>query len=375
MSFYGIGHDLFRLAVEASPAAMIVTTPDGVIQFANAETERMFGYPLQELLGQSVDLLVPLPLRKNHVALRKGFLANPEKRPMGAGGDLKATRRNGSEFPVEIGLAPIGTETGLLVLATVLDITARREAECALAQRACELERANGRLVQFAYIASHDLQEPLRKIAAFSDLLEQAIGSSNEAEMMQANRVIRKSALRARNLVDDLLTYSRTINDTQQLQELDLRDEIEAALSDLSQSIEETNAVMLVEMLHTKFKADRSQFARLMQNILSNAIKYRKPNMAPRILIKSSPAENGSFVLNISDNGIGFEEKYAQTIFEPFKRLHSQTQYPGTGIGLAICKSIVDRHGWSLAIKSAPGDGATFSITIHKITESPEAPQ
>jgi len=192
---------------------------------------------------------------------------------------------------------------------------------------------------------------------------------------MQANRVIRKSALRARNLVDDLLTYSRTINDTQQLQELDLRDEIEAALSDLSQSIEETNAVMLVEMLHTKFKADRSQFARLMQNILSNAIKYRKPNMAPRILIKSSPAENGSFVLNISDNGIGFEEKYAQTIFEPFKRLHSQTQYPGTGIGLAICKSIVDRHGWSLAIKSAPGDGATFSITIHKITESPEAPQ
>ncbi len=227
MSFYGIGYDLFRLAVEASPAAMIVTTPDGVIQFANAETERMFGYPLRELLGQSVDILVPLPLRRNHVALRRTFLANPEKRPMGAGRDLKATRRNGSEFPVEIGLAPIEMETGLLVLATVLDITARREAESALAERAGELERANGRLVQFAYVASHDLQEPLRKIAAFSDVLEKAISSSNEAEMMQANRVIRKSALRARNLVDDLLTYSRTINDTQQLQKLDLRDEIE----------------------------------------------------------------------------------------------------------------------------------------------------
>ncbi len=132
---------------------------------------------------------------------------------------------------------------------------------------------------------------------------------------------------------------------------------------------------MVVDVSHTKFKADRSQFSQLLQNILSNAIKYRKPNVSPRILIKSSPLEKACFRLEISDNGIGFEEKYAQTIFEPFKRLHSQTQYPGTGIGLAICKSIVDRHGWSLAIKSAPGEGATFSITIHKNIENAEAPQ
>ena len=167
--------DLFRLAVESSPAAMIVTGQDGAIQFANAETSRMFGYQPQELIGQRIDILVPRRLRPTHLSLRLGFLANPSKRAMGIGRDLKATRRDGSEFPVEIGLTPIKTLKGLVVLATVLDISARREADLILAQRAFELERANERLAQFAFIASHDLQEPLRKIAAFSDLLGRAI--------------------------------------------------------------------------------------------------------------------------------------------------------------------------------------------------------
>jgi PAS domain S-box-containing protein len=356
--------DLFRLAVESSPAAMIVTTQDGAIQFANAETSRMFGYQARELIGQTIDILVPTRLRPTHISLRQGFLANPSKRPMGIGRDLKATRRDGSEFPVEIGLTPIKTLKGILVLATVLDISARREADLTLAQRAFELERANERLAQFAFIASHDLQEPLRKIAAFSDLLERAIESSNKSEMAHANQVISKSALRARSLVDDLLTYSKTINDAQQLQELDLRDELESALNDLSQLVSETSAEIRIEVPHLWFTADRGQFARLIINVVSNAIKYRKPNETAKVRIKSTPIDNG-VLLEITDNGIGFDEKYARTIFEPFKRLHSQTQYPGTGIGLAICKSIADRHGWRLAIKSTPGEGTTFLITIH----------
>jgi len=283
---------------------------------------------------------------------------------MGIGRDLKATRRDGSEFPVEIGLTPIKTLKGLLVLATVLDISARREADLTLAQRAFELERANERLAQFAFIASHDLQEPLRKIAAFSDLLQRAIESSDKSEMAHANQVISKSALRARSLVDDLLTYSKTINDAQQLQELDLRDELESALGDLSQLVSETSAEIRIEVPHLWFTADRGQFARLITNVVSNAIKYRKPNEIAKVRIKSTLTDNGGVVLEITDDGIGFDEKYARTIFEPFKRLHSQTQYPGTGIGLAICKSIADRHGWRLAIKSAPGKGTTFFVTI-----------
>ncbi|QGM46270.1 sensor histidine kinase [Methylocystis heyeri] len=364
MGLHSIGYDIFRLAVEAAPAAMIVTNRDGIIEYVNSETEHMFGFSVQELIGQCVDMLVPPTLRADHADLRRSYLDQPEKRLMGAGRDLKAVRRDGSEFSVEIGLAPIPTEDGLLILATVLDISARRQAEAALALRASELERANTRLAQFAYVASHDLQEPLRKIAAFSDLLEQAMAASELGEAKQATEIIRKSALRARNLVDDLLTYSRTINDTQVLKQLDLREEIEAALGDLSQSIEDAGAQLVLDVPHLTFRADRSQFARLVQNILSNAIKYRKPDVPPRIVIRSTPVDGDGFVLEISDNGIGFDEKYARTIFEPFRRLHSQTQYPGTGIGLAICKSIVDRHGWSMSIRSSPGEGASFFIGV-----------
>jgi light-regulated signal transduction histidine kinase (bacteriophytochrome) len=283
---------------------------------------------------------------------------------MGVGRDLKARRADGSEFPVEIGLAPIETASGILILVTVLDITARREAEQALAQRAAELERANERLDRFAFVASHDLQEPLRKIVAFSDLLEKAIVAGDQSEMTYSNHVIRASALRARELVNDLLVYSQTINDAQQLRELDLRNEIQLALNDLSEMINETHSAIHLDVSKIRFKADRSQFARLMHNIISNAIKYRKPNQIANVQISTTRLEDNTMRLAIIDDGIGFEAKYADVIFEPFKRLHTKAQYPGTGIGLAICKSIVDRHGWQISIESSPGEGATFFITM-----------
>jgi PAS domain S-box-containing protein len=346
---------------------MIVAGPDGIIQFANVETERLFGYPAVELIGKSIDILVPTAMRQRHASLRQSFYADPSKRPMGVGRDLKGTRRDRSEVPVEIGLTPIETETGLVVLATVLDISGRLESEAILAQRAAELEKANERLAQFAYVASHDLQEPLRKIAVFANLQERAIAASNQSEVIHANTVMRNAALRARELVDDLLTYSRMINDAQQLQELDLHDEIERAVADLSEAISEAKADVKISARRSKFLADRSQFARLIQNIVSNAIKYHKPDHPPKIAITTESPKEGMLCIAIVDEGIGFEAKYAAMIFEPFKRLHSRAKYPGTGIGLAICKSIADRHGWDLAIDSAPGQGATFSVTVPTI--------
>jgi PAS domain S-box-containing protein len=364
----GIGEDSFRLAIEASPAAMIMTNRLGVVEFANAETERMFGHPKGELIGQSIDLLVPARLRGNHSALRQGFFADPSKRPMGVGRDLRGTRKDGTEFPVEIGLTPIETKSGLIVLATVVDITARREAENALAQRASELESANARLLQFAYVASHDLQEPLRKIAAFADLLEEAVTNANQADINHATKVIRSSALRARELIDDLLSFSRAVNREPQFETLDLREEIELALTDLSGPINETRARINIIVAGVAIRADRSQFARLMQNIVSNAIKYRKPGEVPTIEISAVPTDLYHVRLAIADDGIGFEEKYAQEIFEPFKRLHSKVDYPGTGIGLAICKTISDRYGWGIAVKSQLGLGTTFCITLQTVS-------
>jgi PAS domain S-box-containing protein len=365
--------DFFRLAVESSTAAMILSDADGTIIFVNAETENIFGYSIDELLGKSIDILVPLPKRQGHASFRRNFYANPSKRPMGVNHELKARRRDGSEFPAEIGLTPIDAKEGLLVLATIVDVTERGRAEKALAQRAFELERANERLDQFAYVASHDLQEPLRKIAAYCELMEDAVVASNVQDALQANRVIRTSALRARALVDDLLVYSRTLNDEQQLQDLDLSEEIDAALNDVSELVNQTSSEIQLAVPHFRFRADRSQFARLIHNIVSNAIKYRKPNQPAIVRISADQPEPRVARLAIVDNGIGFEPKYATIIFEPFKRLHTSAVYPGTGIGLAICKSIVDRHGWALSIESQPGAGASFFISIPLLDKDPKS--
>lgn len=373
MGFGKENGDLFRLAVEASPAAMIVTDADGLICFANAETERMFGYCSKELVGKSIDVLVPPALRGPHKFLRQDFFANPSKRGMGVGRDLKAVRRDATEFPVEIGLTPITTGDGPLVLATVLDITARREAEAALARRAVELERANERLAQFAYVASHDLQEPLRKIAAFAGLLDEAMDRADAAEIARAQKAIRTSALRARALVDDLLSYSRVINDAQRLEELDLRAEIETALEELSEMVAESGSTIKVEAPRARFRADRSQFARLLQNIVANSIKYRKAGEGARVRIFAEPFGQGLARLAISDEGVGFDPEYAAMIFEPFKRLKPAGDVPGTGIGLAICKSIAERHGWVISATAEPGVGATFSAILPILAFTPDS--
>ena len=225
-------------------------------------------------------------------------------------------------------------------------------------------------LAQFVYVASLDLQEPLRKIEGLSCLLENAIASSNKKDIAYARDAMRSCALSARKLVDDLLIYSTTILGEQQLEALDLREEIEATLADLSDLIVETNASINISMPSVTFMGDRSQFACLIQNIVSNAIKYRKPGQHPKIDIAAIAVSRKAVSVTIVDNGVGFNEEFARTIFEPFKRLPNTTEYPGTGIELAICKSIADRHGWGILVKSQPGEGASFSFMIPTLSDN-----
>jgi PAS domain S-box-containing protein len=358
------GDDRFRLAVDASPAAMIMVDANGLIEFANAETERMFGYAGFELIGQSIDILVPARSREAHGGMRRGFFASPSARPMGAGRDLYGTHKDGREFPVEIALTPIEVEFGRIALATIVDITGRRRSEEELAQRAADLEIANERLTQFAYVASHDLQEPLRKIAVYADLLDKAIARSDRDDIARATSVVQNSAVRARRMVQNLLTFSRVTGSETRLEPLDLRAEVELALGDLSASIEETGARIEVDIPRIVVPADRAQLGRLVQNIVSNAIKYHKPGVAPTIEIRATTVDRARTSLLIADDGIGFDETFARQIFEPFKRLHDMAEYSGTGIGLAICKAIADRYGWTIGVRSRPGEGATFTVTL-----------
>ena len=360
----------FRLAVEASPASMIMVDADGTIAFANAETGRMFGYSVDDLVGRPIDMLVPHRSRAAHAVMRQGFFAAPRERPMGVGRDLRGTRKDGKEFPVEIALTPIESASGAIVLATIVDITARRKAELDLAQRASDLELANERLTQFAYVASHDLQEPLRKIAVYAGLLQEAVKGADAAAVERATAVISASAARARRMVDNLLVFSRVGSAETDTRPLDLRAEVELALTDLSASIQETGATVRLEVEPVVVPADHTQLCRLIQNIVSNGIEYRKPGAAPAIAIRTARIGKSRVRLSISDDGVGFDQKFATEIFQPFKRLHSPSHYPGTGIGLAICKAIADRYGWPLAARSRPGEGSTFEVILPAIDSS-----
>jgi len=226
-------------------------------------------------------------------------------------------------------------------------------------------------------VASLDLQAPLRKIEAFSELLDNAIASSNKRDMAYARNAMRSCAQCARKLVDDLLTYSSTILGEQQIEPLELRQEIDAILQELSDSIVETQAQVKVSAPPAWIMADRSQLACLLQNIITNAIKYRKPSQAPQIDIVAVLVTEGTLSLTITDHGVGFKDDFAQTIFEPFKKFDSEIEYAGTGIELAICKSIADRHGWGMSVKAQPDEGAAFSFSIpllaRTIAEAPDA--
>ncbi len=355
---------MFRLAVEASPAAMLMVYESGEIAFANAQCERLFGYPPGELIGQSIDRLVPGRIRGKHRSYREGFAQAPMSRPMGAGRDLSASRRDGSEFPVEIGLTPVPGVHGLGVLAVVVDISARRDAEKVLQQKLAELERANASLAHFAFMASHDIQEPLRKIVAFSEILATGLEQNDRDEVAHAGGVMRASAIRARELVADMLAFARSLNSAYELAPFSIVETIAAAANNLSLRIRETDANLDVRVDDFEVTGDRTQAIRLIQNIVENALKYGKPGVAPRIEIRSTTDAEGLRSLVIRDQGVGFPPQFREAIFEPFKRLQARDAQGGSGLGLAICKAIADRHGWRLSAESAPGEGATFGVAF-----------
>jgi len=258
-----------------------------------------------------------------------------------------------------------GEEGGLVIIST--DITERKRAELALAEKASELERSNSELEKFAYVASHDLQEPLRMISGFTTLLADEVGASLSPEAREYVRFAVEGAERMRRLIADLLAYSRvgTRGDSFQTVELGLL--IHRVLGDLQPAIYEAKAQIVVGPLPAVFVDEREVF-QLFLNLLSNALKFR--GAEPCRVEISGATSVSSVVIEVRDNGIGFEMEYADKIFEIFQRLNRRDEYPGTGIGLAICKKVVERHGGKISVESAPGHGARFRIELPLLTRS-----
>ncbi len=253
---------------------------------------------------------------------------------------------------------------------TCIDITDRKQA-ILLADN--ELKIKNAELEQFAYVASHDLQEPLRKVQAFSELLTSRFSSELPEQAKDYLNRMNNAASRMQRLINDLLTYSRVSTRTKPFAEINLQQEIASVISDLEIRIKETKGNIKIEQLHN-LEADPSQIRQLLLNIIGNGLKFHRKDVPPIIEISSQinikhdsnlyPHHIDMLELTVSDNGIGFDTKYLDRIFEPFQRLHGVNEFDGSGIGLAVCKKIVERHNGSLYAESIPGEGTIFIMQL-----------
>jgi PAS domain S-box-containing protein len=364
----------FRGLLEAAPDAMVIVDQQGQISLINSQTEQLFGYARDELLGQPVEILVPAMLRQRHTAYRSKYLGDPHRRPMGVGLALSGRRKDGTEFPVEISLSPVETEDGMLVTAAVRDISERlrleeirrevaasRAAEAALTRHASELARSNAELEQFAYVASHDMQEPLRMVANYAQLLAKRYRGRLDADADEFIGYVVGGAARMHQLITDLLTYSRVGTQGKPFGPVDCEALLARVLADLRLAVEQSGAVITHDPLPT-VPGDASQLGQLLQNLLANAIKFCGSG-PPRVHIHAEPEPSG-WTFSVSDNGIGIAPEYGDRIFLIFQRLHTTAEYPGTGIGLAIAKKIVERHGGRIWIESGREAGATFCFTL-----------
>ena len=344
----------FRLVVEAAPSAMIMADKSGVITLVNRRSEDLFGYRREQLIGMSIQALIPERFRERHRGHVAGFFASATARPMGAGGELFGLRNDGTEVPIEIGLNPIDTSDGLFTLASIIDITERKRYQD-------ELRRSNVELEQFAHVASHDLQEPLRMVASYTELLGERYGDQLDERAQKYIHYAVDGARRMQRLVADLLTYSRVGLQGKPLVPVNAAPVIDGVLTLLEGAIRDAGAVIEVGPLPVVL-ADEGQLHQLLQNLIGNAIKFRGD--APPHIVVEATRHNTCWRFFVRDNGIGIDMRHADRVFEMFQRLHERGRYDGSGIGLSVAKRILERHGGAIWLESEPGRGTTVHFTL-----------
>lgn len=367
--FHSEDNNPFRSLLEAAPDGIIMCAKDGTILLANSQCRVLFGYAPQELVGQKIEVLIPEGIRQKHSDLREQYFTSPHKRPMGMGLDLMASRKDATKIPVEISLSPFSFQGTPCAIAIIRDVTEIRRLSRELKENNAELKRSNEDLEHFAYVASHDLQEPLRMVGGYTQLLARRYGDKLDQDAQEYIHYAVEGVKRMQTLISDLLTYSRLSTRPKSFVPVDMNLLLRQVLANLDRTIHEEHAQVHVENL-PKVQGDGVQLAQVLQNLISNAIKFRRDGTPPLIRIKGHKQGKTAF-LQVEDNGIGIESSYLDRIFVLFQRLHTRDQYPGTGIGLAICKKIIERHGGEIHVISQPGQGTTFSFTLPAESESP----
>ena len=352
----------YRGLLEAAPDAMVVVDQAGDIVLLNVQAEKQFGYRRDELLGQKVTNIIPTGFAERLVSDGLRSAEDALAQQIGTGIELSGRRKDGSEFPLELMLSPLESAEGTLITAAIRDISVRKAAEADLVQNVQDLNRSNQELEQFANIASHDLQEPLRMVASYTQLLSRRYKGKLDSDADEFIAYAVDGASRMQRLIQDLLAYSRVGSKGGNLRDISSDNALQQALQNLRGVIQDSGALVTHDPLPTVM-ADEIQLIQLFQNLVGNAIKYQKPGV-PKVQI--SAARNGAkkWTFSVKDNGLGIESQYFERIFGMFQRLHKREEFAGTGIGLAICKKIVERHGGRISVESQPGSGSTFRFAL-----------
>jgi PAS domain S-box-containing protein len=357
----------FITLLDTAPDAMVIVNEEGEIQLINRQTEKLFGYERDELVGRKVEILIPGEFRTRHEAHRKDYNKNLSVRPMHIGLELLGLKKDGTRFPVEISLSPLETAENTLVSASIRDITERKKAEKMLLELNHKLGESNKELESFSYSVSHDLRAPLRHISGFSEKLEN-VSKNLDSEQKRLLKKISKSAEKMGELIDDLLMFSRMG-----------RTELNRANIDTGRLVNEIIGLQKLTIYNRKVRinvnklppvnADRTQIKRVFENLISNAIKYSSKKTNAEIEIGCNGQNGDEHIFFVKDNGAGFDMNYKDKLFAVFQRLHNDSDYEGTGIGLATVKRIVTRHGGKVWAEGKINEGATFYFSLPKKSE------
>ncbi len=344
----------------------------------NAQAEKMFGWKKHDAIGQSIATLIPHHLRRQYMrVIAECFAANLDDTVLKTSKELTCVHKDGHEFPLEVGIFRLKDESDYLFCAFARDLTEEKKSneqlERIVQERTAELQRSNDELKQFAKIASHDLQEPLRAVEGFANLLAETTSGKLDKDQADFLDFILDGTKRMQQLIRAVLIHSEVDKKTPELEvhTTNCAAVVDEVLRDLGSLIRETETTFDIGDM-PEVAVEHTLMVQLFQNLINNGIKYRGPDRKPHITIQAEQ-NLGRWMFSFRDNGIGIDPKYSDTIFDMFARLHSKTEYPGTGMGLAICKKIVASHGGNIWVESKPGEGSIFMFTLPTIKKARRA--
>ncbi len=347
-----------RKVIESVPNGIVIVNDKGKIVLTNPVCNTIFGYEQGELVGQDIEVLVPAHLHGPHPAYRDAFLAAPETRPMGRGRDLYGQCKDGTEIPVEIGLNPIESDEGTLVLATIVDITERKKAEETLARYTAELERSNQELDEYAYVASHDLRTPLEGIQSLAGWVQEDAAALLPEASQRHLQQIQQRASRLKVLLDDLLAYSRAGRLETTLDPVNVHELVEEVVNSLHPP-KEFNFHIQDDL--PQLTTAETPLRRVFLNLIGNAIKHHdREDGAITVSCETSPTH---YVFRIADDGPGIAPDFHDKIFMLFETLKPRDKVEGSGMGLAIVKKLLGACGGTIQVTSTIGEGTTFEFT------------